>query len=373
MRNKILIVDDVELNREILAVALDNMYPIIEAVDGEEAINYLKNDNEEIAAVLLDLIMPKLDGFGVLSFMQENNLIEKIPVLVISGENRSDVEMKCLEIGVSDFIRKPFNSSIVRSRVKNVVELFMYKNYLENMLEKQTDNLKKQNQLLKHQAMEIKENNEKIIDILGTVVEYRNLESGEHIKRVKGFTKILAEKVAEKFPEYKLTPKRIKVIVAASSLHDIGKITIKDSVLLKPGKLDKAEFEYIKTHTVRGCDILEQIDGVWDNEYAKVSREICRHHHERYDGHGYPDGLVGEAIPIEAQIVSIADVYDALVSDRVYKSAIEFEKAYNMILNGECGVFSPKLLECFTASRSKFEKLALTVKGTAKINKSVGL
>lgn len=364
MRNKVLIVDDVELNREILAVSLGDMYPIIEAVDGEEAIEHLKDDKDEIAAVLLDLIMPKVDGFSVLAYMKENGFIEKIPVLVISAETKSDVEMKCLEIGVSDFIRKPFNSTIVRSRVKNVVELFMYKNNLEDMVKRQTENLKRQNKLLEQQALEIKENNEKIIDILGTVVEYRNLESGEHIKRVKGFTKILANKVAEKYPEYNLTPERINIIVAASSLHDIGKITIKDSVLLKPGRLDKDEFEYIKSHTVRGCDILDQIDGAWDSEYAKVSREICRHHHERYDGKGYPDGLVGDEIPIESQIVSVADVYDALVSDRIYKAAIELDKAYNMILMGECGVFSPKLMACFRECKEDFELLALQTKGS---------
>lgn len=358
MGEKILIVDDIDLNREILAVALGDIYPVLEAGNGNQAIAALKEHSDDIAAILLDLIMPELDGYAVLQYMRQQGLMENIPVLVISAESKTEVERECLELGVSDFIRKPFDSVTVRSRVKNIVDLFMYKNQLEEKVQIQTENLQRQNKLLEQQTIKIKENNERIIDVLGTVVEYRNLESGEHIKRVKGFTRILAEKVARKYPEYNLTKKKIDIIVAASALHDIGKITIKDSVLLKPGRLDKDEFEYMKSHTVKGCDILEQIDGAWDDEYAKVSRAICRHHHERYDGKGYPDGLVGENIPIEAQLVSVADVYDALVSERIYKDAIEKEKAYHMILMGECGVFSPKLMECFRESKEEFEALA---------------
>lgn len=358
MGEKILIVDDIDLNREILAVALGDIYPVLEAGNGNQAIAALKEHSDDIAAILLDLIMPELDGYAVLQYMRQQGLMENIPVLVISAESKTEVERECLELGVSDFIRKPFDSVTVRSRVKNIVDLFMYKNQLEEKVQIQTENLQRQNKLLEQQTIKIKENNERIIDVLGTVVEYRNLESGEHIKRVKGFTRILAEKAAKKYPEYNLTKKKIDIIVAASALHDIGKITIKDSVLLKPGRLDKDEFEYMKSHTVKGCDILEQIDGAWDDEYAKVSRAICRHHHERYDGKGYPDGLVGENIPIEAQLVSVADVYDALVSERIYKDAIEKEKAYHMILMGECGVFSPKLMECFRESKEEFEALA---------------
>lgn len=358
MGEKILIVDDIELNREILAVALGDTYPVLEAGNGNQAIEILREHSEDIAAILLDLIMPEKDGYAVLQFMKESELLESIPVLVISAESKTEVERECLELGVSEFIRKPFDSVTVRSRVKNIVDLFKYKNRLEEKVRIQTDNLKRQNKLLEQQTIKIKENNENIIDVLGTVVEYRNLESGEHIKRVKGFTRILAERAAQKYPEYSLTPEKIDIIVAASALHDIGKITIRDSVLLKPGRLDKDEFEYMKSHTVKGCDILEQIDGAWDDEYVKVSRAICRYHHERYDGKGYPDGLIGEKIPLEAQLVSVADVYDALVSERIYKDAIEKEKAYHMILMGECGVFSPKLMECFRESKEEFEALA---------------
>lgn len=358
MREKILIVDDIELNRDMLAVALGDTFPVIEAADGAEAIELLKTRGNELAVVLLDLIMPKVDGYEVLKFMRDTELIKSIPVLVITADSTTSVERECLELGVSDFIRKPFDGFTVKRRVQNIAELFMYKDNLENKVRIQAENLKRQNNLLEQQAARLKESNEKIIDILGTVVEYRNLESGEHIRRVKGFTRILAQKAAKRYPEYNLTPERIDIIVAASALHDIGKIAIKDSVLLKPGRLDKDEYDYMKSHTVRGCDILDQIEGAWDSEYDKVSHDICRWHHERYDGKGYPDGLVGDQIPIEAQLVSIADVYDALVSDRVYKSAIDKEKAYHMILMGECGVFSPKLMECFRASKTEFENLA---------------
>ena len=358
MREKVLIVDDIELNREILAVALGNEYDILQASDGAEAIEILKADTGDISEMLLDLIMPKLDGYAVLDYMRDTGLLDRIPVIVISAESARNVEVKCLEMGVTDFIRKPFDSVTVRRRVKNTAELFMYKNHLEDKVRLQTKDLEEKNKLLQAQAGQIRETNEKIVDVLGTVVEYRNLESGEHIKRVKGFTEILAKKAAEKYPEYGLTHEKIDVIVAASPLHDIGKISIKDSVLLKPGKLTKEEFEYMKTHTTKGCEILKKIAGTWSEEYEHVSYEICRHHHERYDGKGYPDGLVGEAIPISAQLVSIADVYDALVSERVYKKAIEKGKAYQMILDGECGTFSPKLIECFQECRQDFENLA---------------
>lgn len=212
--------------------------------------------------------------------------------------------------------------------------------------------------MLQLQAEKLQQSNVKIIDILGTVVEYRNLESGEHINRVKGFTKILAERLMEEYPEYGLTPKSVEMISSASALHDIGKIAIPDHILLKPGRLTEEEFDYMKSHTTRGCDILNSIEGVWDDSYGKLSYDICRHHHERYDGKGYPDGLKGEEIPIAAQIVSVADVYDALVTERVYKGAYTKDEAFHMIVNGECGVFSPKLLECFRHVRKDFEALA---------------
>lgn len=361
-KNKILVVDDTELNRDFLQMILENDFEIELAEDGVQALEKLKADDSEITGLLLDLQMPNMDGFAVLDVMKNEGWIEKIPVLVITGDYTIGVENRCFDMGITDFIRKPFEPSLVKNRVKNAVNLFLYKNNLEEKVASQTEELKQQYKLLEEQTRKLKETNEKIIDILGTVVEGRNMESGEHIRRVKGFTKILACELMRQYPEYGLTEQSIDIIVSASSLHDLGKISIPDSILLKPGKLTQEEFAYMKSHTVRGCEILDAIEGVWENDYHKISYAVCRHHHERYDGRGYPDGLKGDEIPIAAQIVSVADVYDALVCERCYKDAIPKDRAFHMILNGECGVFSPKILECFRAVRKDFERMADTMK-----------
>lgn len=358
MRTKALIVDDVEINRAMLCEIMKDNFTTLEAADGEEALAVLEKEQEEIAVVLLDIVMPKMDGFEVLCKMQELGYLKKIPVLFITGDTSEESERKCFEMGASDLIRKPFSAVLVNKRVRNVVEMFTYKNSLEDKVDEQTQMLRKQFVILKHQVEKLKEGNVKIIDILGTVVEYRNLESGEHIKRVKGFTEILAKHVMNEYPEYGLKEADVEIIVSASALHDIGKIAIPDSILLKPAKLTADEYEYMKSHTTKGYDILKNIEDIWEDEYRRVCYEICRHHHERYDGKGYPDRLKGDEIPISAQIVSVADVYDALVSDRVYKAAYSKAEAYHMILNGECGVFSPKLIECFRNAREEFEALA---------------
>ncbi|MDE5819778.1 MAG: HD domain-containing protein, partial [Lachnospiraceae bacterium] len=227
---------------------------------------------------------------------------------------------------------------------------------LEDQVAVQTQAIRYQYQLLKEQAEELERNNEEIIDILGTVVECRDLESGDHIKRVKTFTRILAEQVMEDYPEYDLTPEKVRIIESASALHDVGKIAIPDHILLKPGKLTAEEFDIMKTHTTRGSELLNNIKDAWDDTYGKYCYEICRYHHERFDGRGYPDKLEGEDIPISAQIVSVADVYDALVSKRVYKDAYGIGAACDMIVNGECGTFSPKILDCFSKVRAAFEE-----------------
>lgn len=357
MRSKVLIVDDMELNREMLTTILEDEYPILEADGGRKAIEMIRENKDDIAVVLLDLIMPEVDGFAVLETMKNQSWLKTIPVLVITAESRAEVENRCFEMGVADFIKKPFDNAIVKNRVKNIVDLFGYRNQLEEKVEKQTRAIKKQYKLLMIQAEKLKESNTNIIDILGTVVEYRNLESREHIKRIKGFTKILAEQMMNDYPEYGLTQEKIDIIVSASALHDIGKIAIPDSILLKPGKLSKDEDEYMKSHTTRGCEVLNNIKDVWDEAYSKVSYEICRYHHERYDGKGYPDRLAGEAIPVPAQLVGLADVYDDLISELMYKSAYSDEEAFHMVVSGECGVFSPKLLECFRRARKKLEAL----------------
>ncbi|MBD5534103.1 MAG: response regulator [Lachnospiraceae bacterium] len=357
MHRKILIVDDSDINRGILTEILEDEHPVMVAVDGREALDLLEEFHDDIAVVLLDLMMPEMDGFAVLEVMKKRGWMEKIPVLVITGEDSVEIERKSFEYGASDFVRKPFDNILVKRRVNNITDLYMYKDRLEHKVEEQTKTLQEQNELLKVQADRLKENNARILDALGTIVESRNLESGEHIKRVKDFTRILAEELMKDYPEYELTPDKVEVIVSASSMHDIGKIAIPDNILLKPARLTQEEFECMKTHTTRGCDILKSIKGAWDDKYGEACYEICRYHHERYDGRGYPDGLVGEEIPISAQIVSVADVYDALVSERVYKSAYSKDEAFHMIMRGECGTFSPKLLNCFKNARKQMEDM----------------
>ncbi len=358
MRNKILIVDDVEINRDLLTEILKDEYEIVLAANGRQALDTLEKEHDEISVMLLDLIMPEMDGFEVLEVVKKKPWGNQIGIMIISGDDAVQTEARCFELGVSDFIHRPFNEKLVRKRVHNIVSLFQYQEELEQKVEKQTEVLRKQYKLLQHQAEQLRQSNSNVIDILGTVVECRNLESGEHVRRVKGYTRILAERLMQDYPEYGLTQEGIEVIVSASALHDIGKIAIPDAILLKPGRLTDEEFEYMKSHTTRGCEILKNIKGVWNKEYSAASYDICRYHHERYDGRGYPDGLKGEDIPISAQIVAVADVYDALVNERVYKSAFSKEKAFQMITTGECGVFSPKILECFWNVRKDFERLA---------------
>lgn len=358
MRGTILIVDDVEINREMLYEIFKDEYDILCAADGEEAINVISENLYEISIVLLDIFMPKKDGFEVMSLMKKNNWTSRIPVILITGDNSPETEKKGYEFGISDMIRKPFDPHIVKQRVKNVIDLYDHKNHLEDKVKKQTDILREQNEALQKYAERLKENNYRIIETMSSIVEFRNLESGEHIKRIKSFTKIMAEYISWFCPEYNLTKEKIEIITSASALHDVGKIAIPDSILLKPARLTAEEFEIMKSHTTKGCEIIDVISELQDEEYYKVSYNICRHHHERYDGKGYPDGLKEEEIPIEAQIVSIADVYDALVTERVYKRAYTKQEAYNMILGGECGTFSPKLLEGIKFVRDEFENLA---------------
>lgn len=360
MQNTVLVVDDMEINREILTEILGEEYRVETAENGRMALEMIEKMQGILAVVLLDLMMPEVDGFAVLEVMQEKGWIEKIPVLIISGETSVKAERKCFDYHISDFIRKPFDNALVKKRVRNVVNLFQYQRNLEDKVQEQTTVLREQNKLLRSQADKLKKSNTNIIEILGTVVEYRDFESGEHINRVKGYTRILARRLAENYPEYGLDQDKIDIIVSASALHDVGKIAIPDNILRKPGRLTDEEFACMKTHTSRGSEILQNIRNAWDDEYGKISYQICRHHHEKFDGRGYPDGLVGDDIPIAAQIVSIADVYDALVNERVYKDAFPKEEAFRMITEGECGKFNPKLLECFRIERQAFEDLKIS-------------
>ena len=360
MRDKLLIVDDSMFNRQLLCDILKDEYTIIEAEDGRKALEIIGEQKNEIAAVLLDIVMPEVTGVQVMKILHEKNLLGEFPVLIVTGEQDMNVVAECFDYGVSDFIRKPVNTDFVKERVKKLVELYGQKRELKEKSQKQMIAMRSQYKMLQQQAAQLKKSNEKIIDVLGTVVESRNMEEGRHVKRVKEFTRILAVHMMEDYPEYELTEEKIGVIASASVLHDVGKIMIPDAILLKPGKLTEEEYEYVKSHSIRGYDIINSITDVWDEEYVKYSCEITRYHHEKYDGSGYPDGLKGDEIPVSAQLVSIADCFESLISESVYKGAISFEEAFNMILQGECGVFSFKLLECFRKSKKEFADYVAT-------------
>ena len=345
-KQKILIVDDEEVNRAILEIMFQTEFEVIQASNGEEAIKQIE-DNQDAVLILLDIVMPVMDGFAVLEYMQSKGLLEKLPVILITGETIRDSEDKAYSYGVADVIHKPFYPDIVERRAKNIIELYQNKHNMEERLKEQEREIRAQQKLLQ-------ENNEFMIDTLSTVVEFRSLETGEHIRRIKYFTRILLKYLDKYFPKYGLTKVQIDEIARASALHDVGKIGIPDAILLKPGRLTPEEFEEMKKHTTIGAEILESFRERQSNEFFNYCYEICRWHHERWDGNGYPDHLVGDQIPISAQIVAIADVYDALVSKRVYKGAYANSDAYRMIMDGECGQFSPDVLECFQLAKEDF-------------------
>lgn len=342
-RNTLLIVDDVEINRAILRNLFEKDYNILEAENGEQALLLLHQYRDSITALLLDIIMPVKDGFEVMTDMGRAGLLKNIPVIIITAEDSMESEVRAFDLGASDIVMKPFEPHVVKRRVQNAIELNLHREHLEDLVERQ--------------AIKLRESQDVLMDALSSVVEHRNVESGQHILRIRMFTKILLENIMRSYPEYSLNERIINIIASASALHDIGKISIPDAILNKPGPLTAEEFEIMKTHSVKGCEILEGLDRMDDKEYLRYAYRICRYHHERWDGGGYPDGLKGDSIPICAQAAGIADAYDALTTDRVYKKAFTPEKAYTMILNGECGAFSPKLLECFKSSREQFVAL----------------
>ena len=332
-RQTILIVDDAEMNRMMLSDMLGDQYDYVEAADGREALRILEK-NVSIDLILLDINMPEMNGFEVLEEMNRYHWIQEVPVIMITAEESVESMEHAYSLGVTDYIPRPFNVYIVRRRVENTLNLYV--------------NQKRLMRLVSDQIAEKEENNTLMVSILSNVVEFRNHESGDHIRNIRRITELLLHQLVQKTKAYHLSEEDIALIKTASSLHDIGKITIPEEILNKPGKLTKEEFEIMKTHSAAGAQILEQMKYGQDKPLYRYALEICRWHHERWDGHGYPDGLMGEEIPISAQIVAIADVYDALTSERCYKKAYDHTTAINMILNGECGAFNPLLLECLT-------------------------
>lgn len=331
-RRKILIVDDSEMNRSLLCDMLSGEYEILEAENGLVASAILQSREQEISLMLLDIVMPEMDGFALLTVMNKNDWIKSVPVIIISSETVPAYVDRAYDLGVHDYISRPFDERIVQRRVSNTLMLFAKQKELENIVVEQIQKHENDNSLM--------------IEILSNIVESRNGESGLHILHVRMLTEMFLKKLLEKTDRYPINKKDIQLICNAASLHDIGKIAIPSEILNKPGKLTKEEFEIMKTHSMEGARLLKEMPLRENEPLIKMGYEICRWHHERYDGGGYPDGLKGDEIPIAAQIVALADVYNALRQDRVYKKAFSHEKAMEMIIGGECGTFNPVLLEC---------------------------
>lgn len=332
-----LIIDDDEMNRDILSNIFESEHHVVTAENGKEGLDVLNANRSRICAILLDVVMPVMDGMTMLKVLAENEVPDKIPVFLITGQTDGNTIRDAYELGVMDVIPKPVTPHIVRRRVDSVIELFAARNHFEEVVDEQTKKLRAQNQKLAIMNMGM-------IEALATATEFRSGESGEHVRRIHAITHFFLTKspLRESFSDYE-----IEQICNASILHDVGKISVPDAILNKPGKFTQEEFEIMKAHTVNGDKMLTQIPQLKSLPFFEYAKTIARHHHERWDGRGYPDHLVGDEIPLSAQIVSIADVYDALVSVRVYKPPFTHNQAVKMILEGQCGVFNPLLVSYF--------------------------
>lgn len=341
-KSQILLVDDSKMNRMILAEILGDGYHILEAENGQECLGKLRAEAGNIALVLLDINMPVMDGFEVLKAMNANHTIEDIPVIMISSEDSDAAIRRSYELGASDYVNRPFDARIVYRRVTNTIKLYAKQRRLVQMVSDQ---------------IRARENNtDMLVGVLSHIVEFRNGESGLHVRHIRMITELLLHRLLEISNRYSITAEQQDMIPLASALHDIGKIGIDEKILNKPGKLTPEEFEVIKTHSMLGAKMLHDLDNFAKQPLLQTAYEIARWHHERWDGRGYPDGLKGDEIPISAQLVSLADVYDALTSERCYKKAFSHEKAMQMILNGECGAFNPLLLQCLTNIQSDLKE-----------------
>ena len=342
-RQRVLIVDDAKLNRDILKEILGETYNYLEAETGNQAIQMI-GENLGIDLMLLDINMPQMNGFEVLEIMKRSQCIAETPVIMISSEDDVDTMRKAYELGITDYITRPFDSVIVKKRVQNTLGLYANQKHLISVVY--------------DQVYEKEENNNIMIRILSNVLGSRNSESREHILHIKTATEMMLRQLVKITDAYPLTEADISLITTASSLHDIGKIRIQEEILNKPGRLTDEEFKIMKTHSELGADIIQDMNLPKDNPLVRTSWEICRWHHERWDGKGYPDGLKGEEIPISAQVVSIADVYDALTSERCYKKAFDHDTAIQMILDGQCGQFNPILLKCLKELSIQLSKMS---------------
>ena len=350
--NTVLIVEDVEMNRALLRQMFEQAYEIAEAENGKICIDYLEKNRDQIEMVLLDIKMPVMDGYEVMRYMRERGWMSRIPVILITSDEDGDAMERGYALGASDVIFKPFKHHIVVQRVNNLIELYRHKNHLEEMVETQTSELNKQNTRLK-------EHHEHLVEVLRDIINYRNAESVEHVRYVQGYTRILAEHYARVFPKSRMTPEKVNMIVRAAQMHDVGKITMPDAIISRPGRLSDTEMEMLKEHTIKGSQIMKVMTEFESEEYSRICCNVCLYHHEKHDGTGYPRGIKNSRIPVEAQLVALADMYDILVNSSTNREVCSKEKAYYMLMNGECGELSPKMKECLEAAKEDIEAFSL--------------
>ena len=355
----VLVVDDEEMNRAIIAMNLAGKYKCVEATNGQEALDLLSDSPGTFDIVLLDLIMPVLNGHEVLKRAHEAKLVEEIPFIVVTADDEVETWKSCLDMGAAEVLAKPVNGDILRRRVDNAVELFSTRKSLQLKVEEQSADIMIKNEELKAQANRLVHTNEQVSTILHNVMDYRDCDSAGHLDRVVGFTMLMAAEVAESYPSLGIRQDQVETLGQAAALHDIGKVAIPDSILFKVGRLTEDEFSVMKAHTVCGYNlILKPLQELGDDDFARFSLEIVRSHHERWDGAGYPDGLKEREIPVSAQIAALADVYDALTSKRPYKEPCSHEVAVETILAGGCGAFSDVMIDVFKKVSPEFPALA---------------
>lgn len=358
-KQKILIVDDSEMNRALLVDILEDRYDIAEASNGVEAISILSKQRTDFSLILLDIVMPEMDGFEVLSYINKYHWNDSFAVIMISADDSPKNIKRAYDLGAFDYISRPFDLTVVQRRVSNTMCLYARQQRLEN--------------IIAEQFREQEKNNKLMISILSHIVEFRNGESSAHVQHVNIITECLLKQLVQHTDQYPLSKADISLISTASALHDIGKISISDKILNKPGRLTAEEFEIMKTHSMIGANMLSDLPiDQQKNPLVQVAIEICRWHHERYDGRGYPDGLKGEEIPISAQVVALADVYDALTSERCYKKAYSHEEAMKMILAGQCGTFNPTLLMCLQEIADTLESMLTDSLSEQEVNNIPG-
>ena len=364
-KRNILIVDNTGRSRNLLKDSLRDHFMCFDVDTGEKGLKVITEAGSRLSAVLINLVMSKISAETILQEMSRLKLIPGLPVIVMLPAKATEEENKCYQLGAMDIIHKPYDPTSVVRHIRSAIEL-------QDRLKKDStgaDPVVVLSRLIMQQSRDVehqKDNNNHIVDAICSIVEFRHLESGFHMQRIREFTRILASLVMNNYPEYGITPEQIDIIVQAAAWHDIGKLVIPDAIILKPGKLTADEFDVMKSHTTRGAEILESMLDREDRQFFDICSDVARHHHEKFDGGGYPDKLSGDAISMPAQICGIADIYDALNSDRSYKAAVSPERAFEMIVGGETGAFNPKLINCFQMGRAELEGYAIRTRQEEK-------